>query len=115
MLAAMLGTSACAPVACTTIGYLHTLTVHVEGDAGEVDQLVLCQQGDCGQSFALVADRIGDADWHVDGMLDAEATVTIRVLDASGEILTDAQVSPAWPAAPQPCGGPLSGETVLEL
>ncbi|WP_394279894.1 hypothetical protein [Microbacterium sp.] len=107
---------------CPAIGYLSTLEVRVVGAVAYVDDIVPCVDDACTPEGAASELGIvtsppvrGDDTWSFTGEFPEQ--MTVRALDAAGEVLADQEVDVTWTrtGGSEECGGPTFGSLTLEI
>ncbi|MDJ1113576.1 hypothetical protein [Microbacterium dauci] len=119
-----LGATGCTSteVTCPAIAYFATLEVRVAGAAASVDDVVLCLDDVCATEGA--ASEVGivttppvrsDDTWTFTG--EFPEGMTVRAVDAAGEVLVDQVVDVTWTriGGTEACGGPTFGSLTLEI
>lgn len=122
--------------ACPAIGWVNSVSIEVEGDAGAVQRLELCADGSCSTRAAdeksgfnpvdppfpsaSAADPSSDAGlgagaadantWEFFVDMSAPDSVMVRAWAASGEILAEQDFPLDWKrvGGSERCGGPMS-------
>ncbi len=124
--AAVSGCSSAATVtACPAIGWLNTVTVELDGDAGSVADLVLCTDGDCPAATTrdrthATADpgsrlpvpfrgaRVDEDTWTFSYDMSTPDQLTLRAYDTTWTVLTEDTLDATWErtGGSARCGGP---------
>lgn len=101
-----------APAACTAIGYVETIDVHLSGDVALVDDVTLCSTAGCslprgveptpdptdglvhGPMFA--EERVSAAEWRFAISGPRPTVVTVKATDLSGRTVATTTSRLAW-------------------
>ncbi|WP_192496758.1 hypothetical protein [Pseudoclavibacter sp. CFCC 13796] len=109
--------------ACSAVGYMQTLTVHVEDEAGAVQKVRVCGGGNCPDDATLDVDpNIVSAEKSSDEVAVWTATLSypeepllVQLIGSDGSVLEERLVSPDWrlTGGNERCGGPAAAEVTL--
>lgn len=132
----------CTVVACPAIGYVRTLTVHIEGNIAAVSDVKLCDETRCSEpeptagtpvpmktvvtefspepqptvTYPPFHSRREDQDTWVFTVSSGDpAKVTVRALAADGGVLAEREQELVWTrvGGTEQCGGPVTAPPVL--
>lgn len=110
---------------CPAVGYLQTLTVHIEDDSSDADKVLVCGGGKCADGLVSTTDLNTvnaeqspneAATWTV--MLSyLEEPLLIQIVGSDGSVLKEALVEPDWrlTGGSERCAGPSAAEVTLSL
>lgn len=111
------------PGACSTVGYRHTLTVHIEDDSQAVEKVLVCGGGRCADDLASTTDlntvnaehSSQEAAAWTATLSYAEEPLLIQLIGSDGSVLKEALVEPDWrlTGGSERCGGPAAAEVTL--
>jgi hypothetical protein len=108
-------------VACPAMGWTNTVDIHFDGNASDVAVAEFCVDGVCGSSApssqtssevlqlpTLGVSRIDERNWQASLDMSTPATVTVRALSSSGQVLAETVADLQWTRSGgnERCGGP---------
>lgn len=99
--------TACLPpgIACTTIGYISTVDVHVEGDVAFIDA---CAGSECGSS-AFTISELASGNWSIQFLSGHPDELTLQAYGTGGVLLAEEEFELVWTPVGDsgPCPGPV--------
>jgi hypothetical protein len=112
------------PRACTAVGWLNQVRVHVTGETAAVERVTFCDGATCvppppptpAPDRLDTTTREGDV-WTINIDMSTPRTGHLGAYDAAGTLLVDQRVALAWKrvAGTAECGGPERAEVTLRI